>query len=179
MGEHKREYIHNLAHTIIGQIKINGAEFHLDAKLGTELYKKFGSLIEGALKKYGTEALGRISGCGISESSDGNMTMEEVHLNTVWLTKPMSGRQILITVATTTIIAAIADNLRSGARNGLFAIKIRPDARGRPIYGGVAPGGGRAIQRGPGLDGYDNFADRYDNGNVTPHQGAFGKYRED
>ena len=184
----KNSYLFNIARTVAGQLKIPQPEkgemrlgVHVvslaSSQLGPLMYTFFGPQLEDAIRKrWSPEARGKVAALGLGKTSGGRMTLTRVHLADRWLDGDISGDDLLIRIATTTIIAAIIDNLRSDdrknpVRNG-YAEREHGTGGHRPATPAATPA------MSLGLDYYDNRRERGTNGSLVPYAGQFGVYRE-
>lgn len=175
-----------MARTIAGQLKIpqpQEGEMYLgqnivplaSPQLGPLMYKFFGPTLEAAIKKgWGPEACGKVAALGLGKTSTGRMTLTGVHHTDRWLDGDVSGEDLLVRIAATTIMAVIIDNLRADDRkNPIRRGKAEPPRSGSVEY---PPGTSTSTA---GLDYYDGRRERGTDGRLVPHQGQFGRYTYD
>ncbi|MCR4311610.1 MAG: hypothetical protein NUV54_03555 [Candidatus Taylorbacteria bacterium] len=112
-----QQYFSNFATTLIQQLHIpEGVD---NSKSGAQgIYEQFGEEIRAKLEKMNPETLGRIASFGLPYNNNvtkGRTAMYLVHCGS-YLGKYRSGRELLVELAVTAVIAEIYDTLRRQLR---------------------------------------------------------------
>lgn len=121
MGTNRNEYIHNVAHTVIGQIGGvpydygNGYSSADEANYPNVLWKTYGDKVFKAIEKMGPAARGRIIACGVGSSANGSLAYHEV--NEGLINPGAAGDELLTLLASYVVVAAIVDIIRSGVQS--------------------------------------------------------------
>jgi hypothetical protein len=142
-GRADNKYIHNLARNIAGQLGLRWDDFDISSpQLACAIWKTHGTGVITFAACWSSETLGRICACGLGETTDGQCPLAQVHFSSNWLhgiNGNSAGKTLLVYIAATAIVAAIADNMRYGdlfeRRGSLpaprFADAEEPVTRGR------------------------------------------------
>lgn len=190
MGKQDAKYIHNLARTITGQIKLNFLDFDpYGPNLGENILTKFGWVLERKITALSPETLGKIASLGLSQGERASWngltpcTMQEVHKdNPNWLgASSSSGKDLLVKIVAATIVAAIIDNMRlfyvQASVNGTHGVKIGRYVDDTPLIDNISPPAAHVTR--PSLDDYDARRDRFPDGELAHYEGSFGIYYPD
>jgi hypothetical protein len=110
MGKSNSQYIHNVARTIMGQLGVRREHLVVEAGIAQTLYRDYGEKVNSIISKWSPETLGKVAACGTGRDSveKRRYDLYSVHCGT-YLNKYDDGRTLLLVVATTAIIAAMAD----------------------------------------------------------------------
>lgn len=113
MRTHNQQYFHNLVSTMINQLPLEELMSAYDTEMcPQDLYKKFGENVRAKVLAMRPEIRGVIADFGIPyEVGPRGTPLYYVHCST-YLGKYQSGRDLLIEIAVTAIIAKMYDILR-------------------------------------------------------------------
>ena len=121
MGNHPKKYIHNVAHTVIGQIGGvpydygNGYSQADEANYPNLLWQWHGDKVIKVIERMGPAARGRIIACGVGSSADGCLTYHEV--NEGLINTQVTGDELLTLLASYVVVAAIVDIIRANVQS--------------------------------------------------------------
>ena len=111
-------YITNVAHTLIGQLGITWEDAHDSSWVGDKfhaqhLYERKQQLVRQKIEQMRPETLGRLAvqGKAHGDGSTPKTSLYSVHCGS-YLGKYRSGRELLVELATTALIAEMTDLLR-------------------------------------------------------------------
>lgn len=107
-----RQYLHNLATTMIQQLHISPEEAAPGSRV-QDIYEKFGEPIKTKLFMMTAETRGRIADLGLSRYNvfePEEIPMYSVHCKP-WLDEHQSGHNLLVEIACTAIVAKMAEIL--------------------------------------------------------------------
>ena len=121
MGTNRNEYIHNVAHTVIGQI--GGVPYDYgnyyssadEANYPNVLWQRYGDKVFKVVEKMGPAARGRIITCGVGSSTNGCLAYHEV--NEGLINPGVAGDELLMLLASYGVVAAIVDIIREGVEH--------------------------------------------------------------
>lgn len=117
MGKHPKQYIHNVAHTVIGQVGGISYDYESGSSLTDEtnyprlLWLVWGDKVFKVVEKMGPAARGRIVACGVGSSANGCLAYHEV--NEGLIDPQVTGDDLLTLLASYVVVAAIVDIIRA------------------------------------------------------------------
>jgi hypothetical protein len=154
------QYLSDLARTIAGQVGLKDPAKFLAAKnrIGVELYNMYGKEIEEHIAKWSPETRGKIAAQGLGDKDEtGRMRMSDVHMSSMWLSGSNPGNELVTKIASTVIVAAIADMIRNTHRQHA---EQRPEEGASPGTPSCYIGYGGAPARTPTLDQQEGRRDQ-------------------
>jgi len=124
MGVNRNEYIHNVASSVMGQIRLTYAgvqELYYfecdDEDFPNKVWGAYGGRILGILGKMGPAARGKIAACGLnSDNSSGNVCWGEVNRGSGLDGGVLNGNDALTLLASYVVVAAMVDICRAQAQ---------------------------------------------------------------